>query len=101
MKFEKGNNANPNGARKARQFYDMLNVAMTDDKANPGGLRKIADNLVKQAQLGEAWAIREVADRLDGKPAQTVRGDENAPLMVNTIERIIVDSSTGSDTESL
>ena len=101
MTFKKGQVTNPNGARKERQFYDMLNVAMTDEKANPGGLRKIADNLVKQAHKGEAWAIKEVADRLDGKPAQTVRGDEDAPLMVNTIERIIVDSITGSDTESL
>lgn len=80
MPFEKGNNANPDGARKHRKFYDMLNVALMDEKANPGGLRKIADNLVKEALNGEQWAIREVADRLDGKPTTVVGGDEDRPV---------------------
>jgi len=80
MPFTKGNNGYPAEQKKARQFRDMLNVALADDKGGPGvRLRKIADNLVKQAQKGEAWAIKEVADRLDGKPAHTVRGSGYEP----------------------
>ena len=94
---------NKNSGRKNEAiFFNALNMALKDHVDGPDvRLRKVAENLVKAAEDSEQWAIREVADRLDGKPAQTVRGDEDAPLMVNTIERIIVDSSTGSDTESL
>ena len=85
MPFEKGKSGNPEGTRKARQFYNMLNVALNDAKANPKGLRGIADKLVKEAMKGEAWAIKEIADRLDGKPAQTIIGDEDAPAAITMI----------------
>jgi len=58
----------------------MLNVALRDEKENPGGLRKVADVLVKEAHKGEAWAIKEIADRLDGKPATVVSGDDENPI---------------------
>ena len=99
MPFQKGNKANPNGARKSRQFYNMLNVALSDEKKNPRALRKIADKLIAEAQKGEAWAIKELADRLDGKPAQMIVGDEEQPLtLIGKIERVIVENVEGSDT---
>jgi hypothetical protein len=33
-------------------------------------LRRIAERLVKAAEKGEAWAIRELMDRMDGKVPQ-------------------------------
>jgi hypothetical protein len=36
------------------------------------GLDALADKLVEEARKGEIWAIQMVADRLDGKPAQTL-----------------------------
>ena len=36
------------------------------------GLDELADKLVSQAAGGEQWAILEVGNRLDGKPAQAV-----------------------------
>ena len=33
-------------------------------------MRVIAEKLVEQAIAGEGWAIQQVADRIDGKPAQ-------------------------------
>jgi len=99
MPFTKGNNGYPAEQKKARQFRDMLNVALADDKGGPDvRLRKIADRLIKEAQKGEPWAIREIADRLDGRPAQVIQGNEDAPIMVKSIERIIVDNTSGSDT---
>jgi hypothetical protein len=45
-------------------------------RSNPVALRRIAAKLVEKAEEGELTAIREIADRLDGKPAQVIdRGD--------------------------
>ena len=45
-------------------------------RSNPLALRRIAAKLVERAEEGELAAIREIADRLDGKPAQMIdRGD--------------------------
>ena len=47
-------------------------------------LRAIADKLVEMAQAGDVSAMRELGDRLDGKPAQQVQlsGDADAPLKI-------------------
>ena len=39
-------------------------------QSNPLALRRIAAKLVDRAELGDLAAIREIADRLNGKPAQ-------------------------------
>ena len=41
-------------------------------RSNFVALRRIAAKLVEKAEEGELAAIREIADRLDGKPAQVV-----------------------------
>ena len=41
-------------------------------RSNPVALRRIAAKLVEKAEEGELTAIREIADRLDGKPAQMI-----------------------------
>lgn len=59
------------------------------------GLAIIADKVVKSAADGDKDAWKDIADRLDGKPAQsvTLSGDEENPLTVhNKIERVIVNS---------
>ena len=45
-------------------------------RSNPVALRRIAAKLVEKAEEGELAAIREIADRLDGKPAHVIdRGE--------------------------
>lgn len=44
-----------------------------------GRLRRIADALLNQAETGDVQAIKEVADRLDGKVPQAVVGDDELP----------------------
>jgi hypothetical protein len=39
-------------------------------RSNPLALRRIAAKLIERAEEGELAAIREIADRLDGKPVQ-------------------------------
>ena len=43
---------------------------------NPARLDEIAAVLIAQASTGEIQAIREIADRLDGRPAQAVEIDD-------------------------
>ena len=55
-------------------------------------LRSIAEKLLTLAENGDIQALKEVGDRLDGKPAQQVQlsGDADAPI-VQRIEQVIVD----------
>jgi hypothetical protein len=57
-------------------------------RSNPVALRRIAAKLVEKAEEGELAAIREIADRLDGKPAQVIdRGD--VPVTQLTDEELL------------
>ena len=50
-------------------FNSALRLALRGD---PLRLRRIAEKLAEKAEEGDLGAIRELADRLDGKPAQVV-----------------------------
>src|SRR4051812_6137657 len=54
---------------REKPFNDALRIAL---KGDPLRLRRIADKLATLAEEGDLGAIRELADRLDGKPAQVV-----------------------------
>jgi hypothetical protein len=67
-------------ARKGKLFYDALRVALVQEDKKK--LRTITEKLVKSAENGEPWAIKEVMDRIDGKPVNTTElsGTDNTPL---------------------
>lgn len=50
---------------KVKPFHTALSVAL---KARPGALRRMAERLIEGAEAGNMTAIKEVADRVDGKP---------------------------------
>jgi hypothetical protein len=54
---------------RQKPFNDALLLTL---RSKPLALRRIADRLVKRAEEGDLAAIREIADRLDGKPAQVI-----------------------------
>jgi hypothetical protein len=60
--------------------------------AHPGSLRHIARQLLIRAAQ-ETAAAREVGDRLDGKPAQAIVGDDELPpvAVVTRIELVAAD----------
>ncbi len=73
MPFQKGQSGNPNGRPKSSKlFNDMLRLAINGADGDMAELRKIADKLVEKAVAGDIQAIKEVADRLDGKPMQAI-----------------------------
>ncbi len=55
-------------AKKGKLFYgELQKVLVQEDRKK---LRKIAEKLVTAAEEGEAWAIKEIMDRVDGKAVQ-------------------------------
>lgn len=74
MPFEKGNRANPGGRPKTKLWADALRVSVLDAKDDKQKLRTIAEKVVDEAMQGNMSAVKEIGDRLDGKPAQTHEG---------------------------
>src|SRR5262245_30827070 len=54
---------------REKPFNEALRIALRGD---PLRLRRIAEKLATLAEEGDLSAIRELADRLDGKPAQMI-----------------------------
>lgn len=86
MPFEPGQSGNPGGRPKTKPFRDalMMEAKLAEDGeacfAPKGSLRWNARQLLDQ---GDVQAIREIADRLDGKAVQAVVGgdeDEGGPI---------------------
>ena len=86
-------NAN-SGRRQEKPFRDALMLEIKAREGDERGLRKIARNLLMQAEANELPAIKELADRVDGKVPQAVIGDndEDPINMLHRIERVIVRS---------
>jgi len=71
----------------------MLRVAISEAHGEGGTrLRAVADALVTKAMSGDVPAIKEIADRLDGKVPQAVVGDDDLdPIrLIQRIERVVV-----------
>lgn len=79
-----------------KSFAAMLRLSINEANDEGGTfLRSVADALVKKAMSGDVQAIKEVADRIDGKVPQAVIGDDDSdPIsVIATIKRVIVDAS--------
>lgn len=75
--------SNPRGQMRSKKFRDALDIeiaalAQDDDRR---GLRAVARKLIALAVEGDIAAIRELADRVDGKVPQAIGGvDEEGDL---------------------
>lgn len=98
--MKSGGQPDNDNAKKGMQYNSALKRALArSGNSVDGGLNKVCDQLVKAAIGGEQWAIKEVADRIDGRPAQTniLLGDEDNPVAFTKVVREIVDPK---DTDS-
>lgn len=85
------------GQQRDKPFRDALRMETKlaeegeDTPAKPGSLRYIARALLNRAGTDTPSAVA-IADRLDGKPAQAIVGDDehDAIRQIQTIERVIV-----------
>jgi len=76
MPFAKGQSGNPGGRPKDKPFADALRMELMAAGADHRKLRKIARALIAKAEDGDLPAIREIADRLDGKVVPAVDATE-------------------------
>ncbi len=87
--------ARPAGAQnKDKPFRDALRMELAAVGDDHKALRQIARNLISLATKEDQsamQAIREIADRMDGKPAVAIENGEGGAFeVINRIERVIV-----------
>lgn len=97
MTFEAGNQfgaiAGQTNARRRMLSQQLISVLQEDSThkrvgtAKTNRLRSVAMALVEKAEDGDTMAIREIADRLEGKPVQMISGDpDGSPLVVEIVK---------------
>lgn len=98
---ERGAPIGNSNAKKAKRFEGAITRALAkigDGKGVEGGIDKLATQLVDAAAKGEQWALIEVANRLDGKPAQAIiGGDDDSPPIKFT--EVLIRAIDGRSTE--
>lgn len=82
MPFQKGNQL----AANARRWRAAIDKALENRCKSDGqkALVEIAEQLLELASQGDLGAIKELGDRIDGKPHQTtmLEGNPDAPIVV-------------------
>jgi hypothetical protein len=88
-----GQEGNDNAQRRGQWARALQRAIAQDDGLR---LRNAVDKLLHAAAAGEDWAIKELGDRLDGKPGQAVivQGDSEQPLQTIVTMRY-VDADSG------
>ena len=77
-------------AVKNRPWADAINRAVL---ANDGQrLRTIAEKLLVLAEAGDVSALRELGDRLDGKPKQQIEasGPDGGPIVSKIVREVVI-----------
>ena len=102
MAWVRGASGNPGGRIRDKEFTEALRLAVNtvDPVSGYRKLRVIAEKLVAQACQGEAWAICQLADRLEGKPAQAIDMKHDATDAFGQLWAMI-SSGMGRDAGSL
>lgn len=82
-----GQPGNQNAVAK-RPFWASVNRVLQTKTgtAKISALDEIATKLIEAAQAGEQWAIKELADRLDGKAVQQIDATVDANLTVEIVK---------------
>lgn len=77
---ESGAQPGNQNATKNKPWRAALDRAIAQDDGKR--LRSAAEKLLTCAAAGEPWAVKEIADRLDGKAPQAITGADGGPLVV-------------------
>ena len=79
---------NPRGQQRDKIYREALRLELADmsERVDLKKLRQIARAHIEKAASGDMQAIRELADRLDGRPAQTL---EHNPADSEPITKVV------------
>ena len=82
--LSRGMKGNTNAARNKPWTAAINRALIRFDGGKLGALNMIADQIVRAAVQGDQFAIKEIADRLDGKAAQSVlvSGEDGGPIVM-------------------
>jgi len=70
------------GRKQEKPFADALRMELAAVGEDHKALRAIAKQLIEQAMAGDKQAIKELADRTDGKPSQQVDMEHSGDMSV-------------------
>lgn len=76
---ERGAQEGNNNRGKNKPWAEAIRRALARREATGSGadLNRLAEVLIDKAADGDATALKELGDRLDGKPAQAIVGDKD------------------------
>lgn len=86
--FKPGQSGNPDGRRREKPFADALRIELKENFGNRTKLRAIAERLVALALDGNMDAIKEVANRTDGRSIQPVSGPDGVEPIQIVVQRL-------------
>ncbi len=81
---------NENSGRREKPFLNALMLELKAAGSDMPRLRSIAKQLIEKADTGDMQAIKEFADRLDGKPAQAIMDDETGGPLSIVIKQFVL-----------
>lgn len=82
------------GPKSDKRWSDALQRAVMRESAGKGSpkwLEVIADRVCQEAANGDMTAVKEIGERLDGKPKQTVDSNVNLDGKLELVKRIVRD----------
>lgn len=88
MTWQPGQSGNPAGQpRRVKPWREAIVRAIKRrEQDDPLALERLADKLLAAVEAGDVPAIKEFGDRVDGRVAQAIIGDNDAdPVTVRTI----------------
>ena len=101
--MDRGAQPGNNNATKGAEWRQALKRALVRVAEAEGedaeisyrkGLDIVADKFVEAASSGEAWAIKEIGDRLDGKPGQSVTLGEDPDNPLTSLSIAFINPET-------
>ncbi len=70
-----------------KPWKEALWLAVNERMGDRKKLRHLADKLVSKALEGDVQALREIGDRIEGKPTQSIDANVDGHITVNVVAR--------------
>lgn len=86
MGWQKGQSGNPAGRKQEKLYRDALRMELAAAGDNMKAAREIAKVHIARAKAGDMQAIKEFADRIDGKVPQGLIGDDDGPPVRHLVQ---------------